>query len=150
MIRRAVLSPTSDCYNNNNALLITPNTLFICYDPKIGGYDKCGFKDAKSIDVLREACANWYYETTTNSNEQVVNGKQQQGKVNGPILVRELAQLFYNDMSDDDNKKKDAVMITEDTRVWLDDLGGSGDNNNNQKWNCLKDVDNLKKAIEAF
>ncbi|MCP4746003.1 MAG: hypothetical protein GY874_07660 [Desulfobacteraceae bacterium] len=70
--------------------------------------------------------------------------------MNGPISVCELAQLFYNDMSDDDNKKKDAVMITEDTRVWSGDLGGSGDNNNNKKWNCLKDVDNLKKAIEAF
>ncbi len=70
--------------------------------------------------------------------------------MNGPISVRELAQLFYNDMSGDDNKKKDAVMITEDTRVWSGDLGGSGDNNNNQKWDCLRDVDNLKKAIEAF
>lgn len=75
---------------------ITPNTQVLGVSEE-GSFDISGWKAAKTVNVLQDACAQWYY-----SNE----GKQQ-----GPYSCRQLSELVL--------EKK---TITNETQVWSSHL----------------------------
>ena len=54
--------------NNNNtssSSIVTADTPVIGYDPTTGQYSAEGWVAARTVPVLREAGASWYYEVST-------------------------------------------------------------------------------------
>ena len=119
---------------------INENTYIIGYDIIKNEYDTSGWKQLKTIAILREVCINaWYYEC------RLDNGKNE---VKGPIGIMEMSKLYF--VSND--------RITDDTRVWCSELPSFDDVKNNEKeknngsseWKKLSELTPLILALEVF
>lgn len=108
--------------------IITQQTLLLGYDTTNNVYDPIGWRIASSIPFLREACANWYYESG--------------GEVKGPVSTRSLAEL----LSDDNNDLEAGNELKKTIRVYSSDINGNG----NGTWTCIQDSSYLLFAIEAL
>jgi len=123
-------TPTSIVNKNEatkNTCLIQANTLLLGYNPSTGQYSNEGWKAANSIDIVREACATWYYEGV---------GRE----VMGPISARALALLF--DQNKDENGISSELLVNARTRVWSSDFA--------TKWRSIDEIKNLQNVFDLF
>jgi HIV Tat-specific factor 1 len=103
----------------------------LAYDVTLQSYDSDGWKEAGTIDVLREACSLWYYEeASTTTNE-----------VKGPISTRELAKLYYQHDNNNSQQNTDMMIIAGNTRVYRNEQEG---------WTAIDQLENLQLAMQAF
>lgn len=105
--------------------MITQQTLLLGYDTTNNVYDPIGWQIASSVPLLREACANWYYESV--------------GGVKGPVSTRILAEL----LNDNNNDLEVGDKLEKTARVYSSD-------SNNGKWTRIQDSPYLLFAIEAL
>ena len=111
--------------------IITQHTLLLGYDTTNNVYDPIGWRIASSVPLLREACANWYYESV--------------GGVMGPVSTRTLAEL----LSDNNNDLEDGDKLKKTARVYSCDSNDSGCTGNG-KWTRIQDSPYLLLAIDAL
>ena len=139
-----ILCPLVHVSSTKNTCLIESKTLLLGYNTSTRQYHDNGWIAANTINVLREACANWYYE-----------GKDR--KVMGPVSTRALASLFQKGKRKKSLKKEmngdsDDDTVNENTRVWSGDINRSNETNSkcSNEWKCIGQLTHLRIALDAF
>ena len=112
--------------------IVSPSSRILAFDAVAQSYDAAGWQLANSVDVLSEACDEWYYEACANNND---NGNN----IEGPISARALSKLYYQHDSS----------VTGATRVYRNSSSAQ-QQSKQAAWMQIDQVDNLKLAIEAF
>ncbi|KAK1737685.1 TatSF1-like protein [Skeletonema marinoi] len=111
---------------------LNPSTRILGYDSISQSYDSDGWKEARTVDVLREACDSWYYESAAATTTAT------RGVIEGPISTRALAKLYHqNNNCGEDNH----LRIAGTTRVYR---------NKQEGWKQIDQLDHLQLAMEAF
>ncbi len=93
------------------------------------------------MDVLREACSEWYYE----AQAAVAVERDDMGRgsrIEGPISTRALSKLYHrNQLPADASHQNISTVVAGTTRVYRNEQEG---------WKQIDQLDNLQLAMEAF
>mmetsp|Transcript_3082 Transcript_3082/g.4757 ORF Transcript_3082/g.4757 Transcript_3082/m.4757 type:complete len:658 (-) Transcript_3082:67-2040(-) len=115
--------------------LVNAATLVLGFDSISQSYDVNGWKVAGTVDVLKEACSEWYYEA--------VDASESSRRIEGPISTRALSKLYHlivpADIDTSNNNSNDVVAGT--TRVYRNEQEG---------WKQIDQLEDLQLAMEAF
>ena len=146
--------------NTSSSSIVTADTPVIGYDPTTGQYSAEGWVAARTVPVLREASASWYYEVATaaGAEDGGGNGSGGSSQVKGPISAREMSRLLEN--NDDGGNVSDDV-IDGLTRVWSSDIAAAAastfpstddgeSSSQEQQWKSISELPFLRLALEAF
>jgi hypothetical protein len=161
---------SSQAIKTKNTSFINSTTLLLGFDTISRTYDRQGWKTACSVDVLKEACCSWYYESRRDAgrmslengsgdavadDSDVTNGERLGEEiiatdatstiVEGPVSTRTLSKLYYHHK------------ITGSTRVYpylSNNIRNSQETQETQnfddKWEQINQLVNLKMAMETF
>ena len=147
----------------NSTSIVTADSPVIGYDPATGQYSSEGWVAARTVPVLREAGASWYYEVSVavGGDKSGGSGAGRNGsQVKGPVSARELSRLLEvantTDDADNGNNGSDDV-IDGLTRVWSSDIASSSDEDSpsqdqqqQQQWKSISELPYLRLALDAF
>ena len=155
--------------NSASSSIVTADTPVIGYDPTTGQYSAEGWVAARTVPVLREAGASWYYEVSTaagGGGDDSGGSSSGGGQVKGPISARELSRLLESASnsitSNDDDGGGDGSddVIDGLTRVWSSDIAASSSSSaddgqsssqaQEQQWKSISELPLLRLALEAF
>ena len=95
------------------------------------------------MDVLREACSEWYYEAQAAVAAAVERDDMSRGsRIEGPISTRALSKLYHrNQLPADASHQNISTVVAGTTRVYRNEQEG---------WKQIDQLDNLLLAMEAF
>mmetsp|Transcript_9063 Transcript_9063/g.19426 ORF Transcript_9063/g.19426 Transcript_9063/m.19426 type:complete len:727 (-) Transcript_9063:1202-3382(-) len=154
-----------------SASVVCPDTPVIGFDLVSGQYSPQGWVVARSVPVLREAGALWYYEMPQSATD--LEGGETKGasssssgsnRIMGPISARELSKLLNgeDDISKNNNENnknggstsQQAVKVNELTRVYSSDIVAAvaegSEQQERQQWKSISELPMLRLALEAF
>ncbi|KAL7492975.1 hypothetical protein ACHAWT_002122 [Skeletonema menzelii] len=120
--------------NSAASSFINSTTLILGYDCNSQCYDSDGWKEAGTVDVLREACSQWYYEESSPAERSI----------EGPISTRALSKLYHqhhHGSSSSSSNEQQVGIIAGNTRVYRNEQEG---------WVQIDQLKNLQLAMEAF
>jgi HIV Tat-specific factor 1 len=166
---RLLCPPPRSAGPSGSASIVTAETPVIGYDPATGQYSAEGWVAARTVPVLREAGASWYYEVSAAAGGDGSGGNQ----VKGPISARELSRLMElannnntDDYGDGDGDGGNGTSTSSDdvidglTRVWSSDIASSpssaddGESSSQeqqqQQWKSISELPFLRLALDAF
>ena len=119
---------------------------------------------ARTVPVLREAGASWYYEVSAAAGAEDGGSSSSSSQVKGPISARELSRLL--EVANDNNDVGDVGTGSDDvidglTRVWSSDIApvastslstddGESSSPQEQQWMSISELPFLRLALEAF
>lgn len=86
------------------------------------------------MDVLREACSEWYYEAVVERDDM-----SRGSRIEGPISTRALSKLYYQLPADTSDNI--SMVVAGTTRVYRNEREG---------WKQIDQLENLQLAMEAF
>lgn len=155
-----------------SASVVCPDTPVIGYDLVSGQYSPQGWAVARTVPVLREAGAMWYYEVPQSAKD--LEGGETNGassssssssRIMGPISARELSKLLNgeddkgkNNNNDNNrnggNTSQQAVIVDGLTRVYSSDIiaavAEGSEQQEQQQWKSISELPMLRMALEAF
>lgn len=159
----AAATATATAVAANSTSIVTADTPVIGYDPATGQYSSEGWVAARTVPVLREAGASWYYEVSAavggNKGGGADAGKNS-SQVKGPVSARELSRLLELANTDDANNGNNGSddVIDGLTRVWSSDIASFSDEDSplqdqqqqQQQWKSISELPYLRLALDAF
>ena len=155
-----------------SASVVSPDTPVIAYDPVSGQYSAQGWVAARTVPVLREAGAMWYYEapaSRTESRSGDISSASSSSttttssnRIMGPVSARELSKLLIG--NDDDNicssidgiALKQTAIVGGLTRVYSSDIteavaqGSVQQPQPQPQWRSIAELPTLRMALDAF
>mmetsp|Transcript_5671 Transcript_5671/g.6591 ORF Transcript_5671/g.6591 Transcript_5671/m.6591 type:complete len:689 (+) Transcript_5671:159-2225(+) len=142
------------------------STLLIGFDSETGEFCAEGWRIARTIPILREACCNWYYEGIQSDVDVATTGTEGRdsgdatkctSNILGPISCRELSRLYNTNNNNNDTDGVTVDRVKDSTRVWSPEIAqqeqqknGSNESPAENSWKPIAELHLLEIAMEAF